>query len=149
MRVVLSGWSTCRAINDRADSSARIPDCTPHTRRHKLHLSRTVGSEGGRGRWGTPTMAQHIRVQPNGNSKGPSPLAPLMSMGGGVPPPPDRCRAHVAHVRQPRPDSGLGSKCPDVPFSVVPCLLGSGTWNHSTARMLRPQGLALISHKVF
>jgi len=40
---------------------------------------------------------------------------------------PSRCRANMAHVRQSRPDSGIGFqvKVPEM-FQVVPCSLGSG-----------------------
>ena len=41
-----------------------------------------------------------------------------------------RCRANMAHIRQSRPDSGLGFQV-DVlePFHVVPSSLGSGETN--------------------
>jgi len=41
-----------------------------------------------------------------------------------------RCRANMAHVRQSRPDSGLGFQVKVLkPFKVVPFSLGSGDHN--------------------
>ena len=40
--------------------------------------------------------------------------------------PPTRCRATMAHIRQSRPGSGLGSQTKFLNLAVAPALLGSG-----------------------
>ena len=53
---------------------------------------------------------------------------PIIPPRAPMPPYSLRCRANMPHVRQSRPDSGLGVQAKVLePFSVVPSLLGSGT----------------------
>ena len=52
---------------------------------------------------------------------------------------PPRCRANMAHIRQPRPDSGIGFQVKVLkPFSVVPSSLGRG---HTSAPRLARTGV--------
>jgi len=56
-----------------------------------------------------------------------------------------RCRANMAHVRQSRPDSGLGSQVKDLkPFQVVPSSLVSGNSDTLLPCVVLPQRAGFV-----